>query len=352
MSKYAPWIKQYFHDHPNFTYPVSVLNEMENNFLTTGLEDLSVSRVNFDWGIRIRENDQHVIYVWIDALFNYVTALGYTQHNSKNYKKYWEDKNCEVVHVIGKDIARFHTIFWPIMLHSLDMRIPDKVLTHAWIMAEDGRKMSKSFGNVIDPLELVNTYGSDAVRYYMGKEMVFEADNNFSISKLVSNYNSDLANVYGNIVNRTISMVNLYFKGKVHKVNDDKCEETMKLLSAQEELINTTNVLINELNVRGLLMKISEFGRTVNRYIEDIKPWELKRDGKIDKLSNFLFYLVDAVRVFTILLSPVLVNATKSIKKQMRFTTNQLLYKNIDKNSVIQGHSVGKKPSPIFVRIK
>jgi len=350
MSKFQNWITQYFHSHPNFVYPNHYLKELENNFLSKGLEDLSVSRTTFDWGIRINENPEHVVYVWIDALFNYVTALGYMQSNSKNYKKYWVDKNTEVVHVIGKDIARFHTIFWPIMLHSLKMRIPDKVLTHGFIMAEDGRKMSKSFGNVVDPNELVDQFGSDIVRYYFLKEFVFEGDNNFSITKLKELYNSELANLYGNIVNRTIGMINLYFNGKIEKVNDDKDQPTMDLLAVQQDLVDTTEELINSFNFKELLTKVSDFARAINKYIEVVKPWVLNTSGKTNELKNFLYYVSEAIRVFTTLLQPVLTEGVKQIAKQMKFKKTHLEYKNINNPNVLHNHKVGKA-EPIYNRI-
>ncbi|MDR2829015.1 MAG: methionine--tRNA ligase [Mycoplasmataceae bacterium] len=346
MSKYTNWIKEYFVQHPNFTIPSYRMIEMSNNFINKGLEDLSISRTKFDWGIQILENSDHVIYVWLDALFNYVTALGFKQEDDHLYQKFWADEQSEVLHVVGKDIVRFHTIFWPIMLHSLQMRIPNHVIGHGWIMAEDGRKMSKSFGNVIDPNALVDKYGSDIVRYYFIKEFQIDSDNNFSENKLIEAYNSDLANIFGNIVSRTIGMLNLYNNGIVPENKNKNV-----LNESETSLINAVIKYTNEFNIKEVLNLVLNFGKDINKYIEENKPWELNKLNKKDELNSLLFNLVSAIRVFTIILQPVLTEGTKIIAQQMNFTNEMLKFADINNTNFLVGLKVNTS-TPIYERIK
>ncbi|MDR2821861.1 MAG: methionine--tRNA ligase [Mycoplasmataceae bacterium] len=347
MSEYTNWIKNYFEQHPNFTIPSYRMIEMSNNFINKGLEDLSISRTKFDWGIQILENSDHVIYVWLDALFNYVTALGFEQQDDRLYKKFWADEQSEVLHVVGKDIVRFHTIFWPIMLHSLQMRIPNHVIGHGWIMAEDGRKMSKSFGNVVDPNELIDKYGSDIVRYYFIKEFQIDSDNNFSENKLIETYNSDLANIFGNIVSRTIGMINLYSNGSLKQLTNTNTP----LIQARKNFVNSISSLINSFNIKDVLVATVNFGKEINKYIEEKKPWELKKENKFDEINDLLFELTDAIRAFTIILQPVLTNGTKLMKEQMNFTNEMMQFSEIDNANSLVGLKVNTS-TPIYERIK
>jgi len=350
MNKYSSWLKKYYKDHPELSFPETRLNEMLNNFIDKGLEDLSISRTTFNWGIQILENKKHIIYVWLDALFNYVTALGFKQKDNKLYKKYWEDKNSEVVHVIGKDIARFHLIYWPIMLNSIGIRIPSKEIVHGFYTAEDGSKMSKSLGNVIDPEELINNYGSDIVRYYMMKEFVITEDNPFSMKKFVELFNSDLANIYGNIVSRVNKMLELYQNKTVLKPTKNISNNIKEMLKVEKKILSSVEKNVNTFNIRGLLNDVCEYGNSINLLIEQEKPWELSKNNEKEKLTNLLFYLTNCIRIYTILLSPVLVKGVEKIKTQMNFSTSMLEYKNIKKGELIIGLKV-KECSPIYQRI-
>lgn len=346
MSKYTEWINEYFNEHSDLIIPKYRMTEMRNNFIDKNLDDLSVSRVGFDWGIPILENPDHVIYVWLDALFNYVTALGFKQEDDSNYQKYWNDKNSQVVHIVGKDIARFHTIYWPIMLHSLNMRIPDHVIGHGWILSEDGRKMSKSFGNVIDPHYLLDKYDHDVVRYYFFKEFIIETDNNFNENKLIELYNSDLANIFGNIVSRLIGMLHLYTNGVVPSKGNSSV-----LSEAKQQLLDSVEKNVNIFNIKQVLTDITSYGKKIDLYIEQNKPWELNKNNKVDELNDVLFNIADAVRTFCVLLQPVLIIGTKKIAQQMNFTDEMLKYENINDLSLISGLKVGTSV-PIYERIK
>ncbi|GMO14985.1 MAG: methionine--tRNA ligase [Mycoplasmoidaceae bacterium] len=346
MSKYKDWIKNYFILHPDFTFPSHRMVEMSNNFLDKGLEDLSISRTNFVWGIQTKEDKDHVIYVWLDALFNYVTVLGFKQKDDSLYKKFWKNKNSEILHVVGKDIVRFHTIYWPIMLESLKMRKPSHIIGHGWIMAEDGRKMSKSFGNVIDPNELIDKYGSDMIRYYFVKEIITGSDHNFSESVLVNTFNSDLANIYGNLVSRTIGMIHLYSNGII----SEYAKKDLIISKIQTNFVKSLKNKVNKFDTRDVLISTLDFAKEINKYIENSKPWNLFKDKSIDKINTILITLVNAIKAFTIVLQPVLIDGTKKIIEQMNFTNDMLKYKNINHVRQLRGLKVNES-SPIYKRI-
>src|SRR5699024_9920349 len=251
MSKYADRLLQYYEDNPGFIQPESRKNEMINNFIKPGLEDLAVSRTTFDWGIQVPENPKHVIYVWIDALTNYITALGYGTDHDEKYKKYWPAN----VHLVGKEIVRFHTIYWPIMLMALDLPLPKKVFAHGWLLMKDG-KMSKSKGNVVDPVTLIDDYGLDALRYYLLREVPFGSDGVFTPEGFVERVNFDLANDLGNLLNRTVAMIGKYFDGHIpaFKAKEESVDESLEQLI--DETIQQVEVAMDRMEFSVALSSI------------------------------------------------------------------------------------------------
>ncbi len=328
LSKYQDRLEKYIEDNPDFIQPVSRKNEMINNFLKPGLEDLCVSRTSFSWGIPVTFDKGHIVYVWLDALSNYITALGYSTSNDELFKKYWPAD----VHIVGKEIVRFHTIIWPIILMALDLPLPKKVFGHGWLII-DGNKISKSLGNYKDPREYIDAYGVDAVRYFSLREIPFGNDGNFSESALIARTNSDLANIWGNLVNRTIGMANKYFDGIV----EDKSvreEIDTPLLDSINNLKTKTDVLIDKLEISKVLEEIFDVLRASNKYIDDTTPWALAKDEKEkDRLATILYNILEAIRVTNILLRPFMPDATEKVIK----------YLNTDKTSFIDAHYIDKQ---------
>ncbi|MBQ9326916.1 MAG: methionine--tRNA ligase [Solobacterium sp.] len=314
MSKYADRLIRYIEDHPEFIQPESRKNEMLNNFLKPGLQDLSVSRTSFKWGIPVPFDEKHVIYVWIDALSNYITGLGYDADGNHDelYKKYWPAD----LHLIGKDIVRFHTIYWPIMLMALDVPLPKQVFGHPWLLTGSD-KMSKSKGNVIYSDDLVNLFGVDAVRFLMLHEMPFAQDGHITYEIMIERINSDLANNLGNLVNRTISMQNKYFNGTVanpniHEDVDDKLKEKAM------ETVQLVNQNMDELRVADAIQNILDLFDRCNKYIDETMPWALAKDpDKISRLATVLYNLLESIRIGAVLLTPFLPDTSKKILDQL-----------------------------------
>jgi len=299
LSKYQQQIEDYYESHPEFIQPISRKNEMLNNFIKPGLEDLCVSRTSFKWGIPVTFDEKHVIYVWIDALTNYITSLGYPQE-TENFKKYWPAD----LHLVGKEIVRFHTIIWPAILMALDLPLPKQVFGHGWLII-DGGKISKSKGNYKDPREYINTYGVDAVRYFALREVPFGSDGNFSETSLITRTNADLCNVLGNLVSRTIQMAIKFFNGNIenkelYEVIDDD------LLIFTKELKRNVDEKINELKINEALECIFELLRKCNKYIDDTTPWLLAKDeSNNDRLETIIYNLLELFyykRLYQILL--------------------------------------------------
>ena len=297
LSKYQDKLVKYYEDNPKFIQPETRKNEMLNNFIKPGLEDLCVSRTSFSWGIPVTFDPKHVVYVWVDALSNYITSLGYPDDLEGNFKKYWPAD----IHLVGKEIVRFHTIIWPCMLMSLGLELPKQVFGHGWLII-DGGKISKSLGNYKDPREYINAYGVDAVRYYALREVPFGNDGNFSEDLLVARTNADLVNTLGNLVNRTIAMSKKYFDSKVE--NPGVIEEV------DDALINYAKMLpglveskMNALKVNEALEDIFELLKRSNKYIDDTTPWVLAKDeSKTDRLKTVLYNLLESIRISAILL--------------------------------------------------
>ena len=313
MSKYQDRLMKYIEENPDFIQPESRKKEMINNFLKPGLQDLCVSRTSFKWGIPVTFDDKHVIYVWIDALSNYITALGYdVDKKGELYNKYWPAD----VHIIGKDILRFHTIYWPIMLMALGEPLPKQIFGHPWLLSGND-KMSKSKGNVMYADDLVRHFGVDAVRYYVLREMPFAADGTITLETIISRYNADLANTLGNLVNRTVAMVNKYFGGEIVNPHADG-EFDGELKEFALNTVKDVSEKMDSLRVADSLEAIMNLARRSNKYIDETMPWALAKDeSNSDRLKTVLYNLIEAIRFIGILITPFLPDTGESILKQI-----------------------------------
>ena len=346
LDKYAKRLEEYIETHPDFIQPESRKNEIMNNFIKPGLQDLCVSRTSFDWGVPVPFDKKHVVYVWIDALSNYITFLGYdiNGNHSEAFKKYWPAD----VHLIGKDILRFHTIYWPVMLMALDLPLPKKIFGHPWIIAGDD-KMSKSKGNIMYADDLVQQFGVDAVRYYVLHEIPFASDGTITYDLIIERINSDLANVLGNLVNRTISMVRKYFDGTVHAPSNlTELDEEFKknILLVKEQTVSK----MDELRVADALEEIIQLFKRCNKYIDETTPWTLaKEESTKERLNDVLYLLLEGIRHGAVLLQAFLPDTAQSIFEQIN--TDCTSFASLD-----QFDGIGKtikvgEPHPLFARI-
>ena len=347
MSKYAPRLIEYINEHPEFIQPVSRKNEMMNNFLLPGLQDLCVSRTTFDWGIPVTFDPKHVTYVWLDALTNYITGLGYDceGQSAPAFEKYWPAD----LHLIGKDIIRFHTIYWPIFLMALDLPLPKQVFGHPWLLQGDG-KMSKSKGNVLYADTLVDFFGVDAVRYFVLHEMPFENDGVISWELMVERMNSDLANILGNLVNRTISMSNKYFGGIVEdKGVSEAVDEDLKntVLAA----VKKVDSKMEELRVADAITEIFNIFRRSNKYIDETAPWTLAKDeAKKDRLATVLYNLTESIVIGASLLESFMPETSERILKQLNAEKRGLDQMDVF-GGYVSGTKVTEKPEILFARM-
>lgn len=345
MSKYQKQLEKYIEDNPDFIFPEQRKNEMVNNFIKPGLQDLCVSRTSFKWGIPVDFDPDHVVYVWIDALSNYITALGYSPDGSgDNYKKYWPAD----VHIIGKDILRFHTIYWPIMLMALGEPLPKQVFAHPWLLFGSD-KMSKSRGNVIYADDLVKLIGVDAVRYYLLSEMPYVSDGSITYETVFERYNSDLANTLGNLVNRTVAMSNKYFGGQVMAPTaQEPLDEQLK--NAALAAVENVDKLLSKYRVSDALEAILSLARRSNKYIDETAPWVLAKDeDKKERLGTVLYNLLESIRFIAILVSPFMPETAEKIFKQIN--TQVTSYDSLKEFGGLKaGEKVGTA-EPLFSRL-
>ena len=347
MSKYADRLIEHINTHPEFIQPESRKNEMMNNFLLPGLQDLCVSRTSFKWGVPVDFDDKHVIYVWIDALTNYITGLGYDADGNSGdlYEKFWPAD----LHLIGKDILRFHTIYWPIMLMALDLPLPKQVFGHPWLLQGDG-KMSKSKGNVIYADQLVDIFGVDAVRYFVLHEMPFDNDGVISWELMVERMNSDLANTLGNLVNRTISMLNKYFDGVVENTNvTEPVDEELKALAL--ETPKKAAAKMEKLRVADAITGIFSLFKRCNKYIDETMPWALaKEEEKKPRLATVLYNLVESICIGASLLEPFMPDTSKKILEQLNAGARDMEGLDVY-GKYPSGTKVVEKPEILFQRL-
>lgn len=347
LSKYQEQLKNYINEHPKFIQPEARKNEMLNNFINKGLQDLCVSRSTFKWGIPVTFDDKHVVYVWLDALSNYITGLGYDVdgNNDVMWDKYWPAD----LHLIGKDILRFHTIYWPIMLMALDIPLPKQVFGHPWLLQSDG-KMSKSKGNVIYADDAVDLFGVDAVRYFFIHEMPFESDGVVGWDIMIERYNSDLANVLGNLVNRTISMSNKYFDGLVVNTNNnpDPWDEELKNMALNT--VKEVSEKMDNLRVADALTSVFNLFKRCNKYIDETTPWILGKDeDKKDRLASVLYNLIETITIGASLLQSFMPETADKIVKQLN--TELRSYEDMDTFGLYPDNNKLEKPEMLFARL-
>ncbi|MCG7340215.1 methionine--tRNA ligase [Staphylococcus sp. ACRSN] len=350
LSKYTDRLLAFYDENPDFIQPPSRKNEMINNFIKPGLEDLAVSRTSFDWGIRVKSNPKHVVYVWIDALVNYISSLGYLSDDDSLFNKYWPAD----IHIMAKEIVRFHSIIWPILLMALDIPLPKKVFAHGWILMKDG-KMSKSKGNVVDPNVLIDRYGLDATRYYLMRELPFGSDGVFTPEGFVERTNYDLANDLGNLVNRTISMINKYFDGELPAYQGPKHELDEDMEQMALDTVKTFHENMDDLQFSVALSTVWKLISRTNKYIDETTPWVLAKDeSQKDMLGNVMAHLVENIRIAAVLLSPFLTNAPKQIFEQLNINAPELheLSSVEQYGALKQTIVVIDKPQPIFPRLE
>ena len=356
MKKYADRLLKYYEEHPDFIKPAYRKNEMINNFIKPGLEDLCVTRTSFDWGVKVPSDPKHVIYVWLDALTNYLTALGYTSDNEENFKKYWAPD----VQLVGKDIGRFHLIYWPIFLMALDLPLPKTIVVHNWITMKNG-KMSKSIGNVIYPEQLIERYGLDATKYFLLREMPIQSDGLFTPEGFVARYNFDLCNDLSNLLNRTVSMVNKYFEGKVPEYNGTPNEVDSEFEGDAKNAVGEFEKYMKEFEIANALQAIWTFVARTNKYIDETSPWALakvteedseeQKQEKIEKLKSAMYHLIASLKQIAILIRPFMEETSDNILRQIGVDSNNITWDSLKEYKELSNVKVIEKGEPIFMRL-
>ena len=347
MSKYADRLVEYYKEHPDFILPHSREKEMLNNFIKPGLEDLSVTRTTVNWGIPVPSDPKHVVYVWIDALSNYITALGYGSDNDALFKKYWPAD----VHLVGKEIVRFHTIYWPIMLMALDLPLPKHIIGHGWVLMKNG-KMSKSKGNAVYPESLTSRYGVDPLRYYLMRALPFGADGIFTPEDFVERINYDLANDLGNLLNRTVSMINQYQNGQVAPVPVAQDKFGKELQDTAASVIADYREYMDSLHFSQALDSIWKLVARANKYIDETTPWVLNKEGKIEELSHVMSNLAESLRLIAVMIEPVMTETAPKMFEQLGLNWNDEDERKLAFNDFGWNTKVVEKPTPIFPRLK
>ena len=350
MKKYQDRLIKFYEENPGFIQPEFRRNEIFGNFIKPGLEDLCISRTTFDWGIKMPNDPKHVLYVWVDALTNYITALGYMSDDDTLFKKYWPAD----LHVVGKDIIRFHGIYWPIFLMALGLEIPKEIYAHGYIVMKDG-KMSKSKGNVVYPEMLIERYGLDATKYFLLRELTFGQDALFTPEDFVERFNSDLANDLGNLLNRTIGMINKYFDGVIPEIknNGEENEIDKSLKDFTNEQLVKIEELLDTYHISNGLAEIWSIISRTNKYIDETMPWALAKEENKERLAEVMFNLADSLRKVAILLTPFLPQTAEKIFTQLGITNSELKTWDSIKDSTIEvGTKVIEKGEPLFVRLE
>lgn len=347
LSKYQDRLMAHIESNPEFISPASRQKEMINNFLKPGLDDLCVSRTSFKWGIPVDFDPEHVVYVWIDALSNYITALGYFSENDADYKKYWP---CNV-HLMAKEILRFHSIIWPIMLMALGEPLPEKVFAHGWLLF-DNDKMSKSKGNVVDPKVLVEKYGVDSIRYFLMREIAFGQDGNFTNEALLTRINSDLANDLGNLLSRTVGMIDKYFGGTLPEIKE-KTEFDDEIIALANSVVTNVERYMDQLLFSDALSEIWKLIRHTNKYIDETQPWVfIKNEDTKPRVANVLYVLSEILRITAIIISPFMPNTPKAIFSQLCMTDDSIkTWDSAYKFGLLDGKVTIQKGDIVFPRL-
>ena len=348
MSKYADRLVKYYEEHPDFIIPDTRKNEMLNNFIKPGLEDLALTRTSFNWGVKVPSNPEHVVYVWIDALCNYITALGYeTGDDDSLFKKYWPAD----VHMVGKEIVRFHTIYWPIILMALDLPLPKHILGHGWLLMRDG-KMSKSKGNVVYPEMIVERYGLDALRYYLMRAVPFGNDGVFTPEDFIGKINFDLANDLGNLLNRTVAMINKYRGGQIPELKSGVTAFDKDLEDVAANTIKNFEEQMDSVHFSNALDEVWKLVARSNKYIDETEPWILAKDEtKKDELDSVLAHLAASLRLVAILIQPVMTHTPKEIFAQLGLNSDDMAIQGVSYFDLPAGTQVVAKGTPIFPRL-
>ena len=346
MKKYSDRLIKFYEENPSFIVPEFRKNELFNNFLIPGLEDLCVSRTSFDWGVKVKKNPKHVVYVWLDALINYITSLGYMSEDDSLMKKYWPAD----LQIVGKDIIRFHGLYWPIFLMALDLPLPKQIYAHGWLLMKDGR-MSKSKGNVVYPEDIIEKYGLDSLKYYLLRELTWGQDALFTPEGFVERFNSDLCNDLGNLLNRTIGMINKYFNGTVVKYPNVISEIDKSLEEVTNEYIEKIEKEYDTYHLSNVITETWGLIARTNKYIDETTPWLLAKEEKTEELKSVMYHLVENLRKIAILISPYMKDTSDKIFTQLNISDSLKTWDSLKDNTLITNLKVTDKPEVLFARL-